>query len=206
MGYQKSIRGDDNESNEQLSHNKVTVHVNGAAPTLLVCFIILLLCAALGWLVLHYGTLLTVLGLVLVLVAFLCSIALLVARTCTSVSIMISQHRHAAITASVAVATDHYVVWREDDGTHQFRGSTIITENRQFLPREVSPPSQQEAILTCYDTGMSGRAIEKHLNAIAKDAGSPKVSYREISKTLDLYRPDWNKKTVVNGDLPKDEV
>jgi len=45
-----------------------------------------------------------------------------------------------------------------------------------------------------WDKGLSGRAIEKAL----KDA---KVSYRDITRTLNLYRPDWNRKGTVDSDL-----
>ncbi len=69
------------------------------------------------------------------------------------------------------------------------------------MPKEISQPAPTEAILTCYDHGMSGRGIEKWLKA----NGDKKISYREIAKTLDLYRPDWTKKYTVESDSAAEE-
>jgi len=52
-----------------------------------------------------------------------------------------------------------------------------------------SPRDYQETILELFDKGMPGRSIEKLL----KDR---RVSYRTISKTLDLHRPGWNKRSA----------
>lgn len=198
-------RGDHVEQREEFSHNKISIEMGGAG-VLLVAFCIVLFGSMVIWLVINFGGLLALSLLALWITAVVGALIWGGFYLFTRIDILFSERTRARASARVVFATDHYIVWKEEDGTYQFRGSTIITENRQYLPREVSPPSQQEAILTCYDRGMSGRAIEKHLNATADGDKRAKVSYREIAKTLDLYRPDWNKKAVVEADSPKDEV
>jgi hypothetical protein len=119
----------------------------------------------------------------------------------TAVSVDAALRTRALVEQDVIYASDAYILYRDPDGSYQFRGTVHIDEHRQFLPREISPPSNQETILTLYDQGMTGRSIEKWLKA----NGDKKISYREISKTLDLYRPDWTKRAVVNSDPPAEE-
>lgn len=120
-----------------------------------------------------------------------------VSGTKTAVAVDETTRNHAQVEAAVVYATDHYILWRDPDGSYQFRGSTMITENRQFLPHQISAPSHSETILELFDKGMSGRGIEKLLK-------EKKVSYREIAKTLDLYRPEWSKKPTIESNLVDD--
>lgn len=71
MGYRKSIKGDGNVANEELSHNRVQINVNGAGPVLFVLFVIALLTVAIAWLFIHYGSLLLFLLLCLFIGGFL---------------------------------------------------------------------------------------------------------------------------------------
>ena len=197
----RNLKGDHVEQREEFSNNRITVHGDGSAIVLAVGFLIVLVSAALIWLVVNFGNLLGLIVLALLLTGSVGLIVLTGVRVYTLASIWFIERKHAAAMTSVLHATDHFILWVEPDGSYQFRGSTIITENRQFLPKEIAPPSQQEGILALYDSGMSGRAIEKHMNQIAKDAGSPKVPYREIQRVLNLYRPDWSKKGEVKSDI-----
>lgn len=202
MAFKKSIKGDDNTQTESLSHNRVVIE-GGGSVLVLVCFFIVLATACIIFMAIFHLELLESLIVATFCGVFLSGWILLIAWTrrmwsASKTAIIIDEtlRQAAYIEAQVIHATDHYILYKDPDGSYQFRGSTIITENRQFLPREIAPPSSQESILTLYDQGMSGRGIEKWL----KQNGDKKTSYREISKTLDLYRPDWNKKTVVNSD------
>ncbi len=200
--FKKSIRGDDNTQTEQLSHNRVVIE-GGGSVLVLVCFFIVLAVASIIFMALAHLELLEALIVATFVSVFVCGWILLVAWTWrlvsaskTAVIVDETLRHHALIEAQVIHATDHYILYKDPSGEYQFRGSTIITENRQFLPREISSSGPQEAILECYDQGMSGRGIEKWL----KQNGDKKTSYREISKTLDLYRPGWTTKPVVDAD------
>ncbi len=202
MAFKKSIKGDENTQTESLSHNRVMIE-GGGSVLVLVCFFIVLTVASIIFMALAHLELLEALIVATFVGVFVCAWIMLVTWTIRQVSasktaVIVDEtlRHHALIEAQVIHATDHYILYKDPDGSYQFRGSTIITENRQFLPREISPPSQQESILTLYDQGMSGRSIEKWL----KQNGDKKTSYREIAKTLDLYRPDWNKKITVEAD------
>jgi predicted GIY-YIG superfamily endonuclease len=63
-----------------------------------------------------------------------------------------------------------------------------VTQGTQLFP----PPDPVAVILDLYDKGMSGRSIEKMLK-------ERQVSYRTISKTLDLHRPGWAKRGMDEG-------
>ena len=207
MAFKQSIKGDDNQQTESLSHNRVVIE-GGGSVLILVCWLIVLATASIVFMALAHLELLEALIVCTFVGVFLAGWWMLVAWTRrvvsaskTAIAVDETLRHHALIEAQVIHATDHYILYRDPDGSYQFRGSTIITENRQFLPREISSSSSTEAILTCWDQGMSGRSIEKWL----KQNGDKKISYREIAKTLDLYRPDWNKKVTVESDLADSE-
>jgi hypothetical protein len=209
MAYRKSIRGDQNEQNEQLSNNRISrvIIEGGGSLLILTVFSVLLVTTSIIFMAFVHLALLESLIVASFVGFFLCLWIVALAFTIrqvsaakTAVAVDTVTRNHAATEAAVIYASEQYILYRDPDGTYQFRGTVHVDEHRQFLPIQVNPPSQQEAILTCWDSGMSGRSIEKWLSKDGK-----KVSYREIAKTLDLYRPGWNTKAVVNSDPPAEE-
>lgn len=202
----KSIVGDENQQNEIASHNKIHFSDSGSLQIVTIFLCVLVLASIVFMAILH-----TALFSMLIVVSFIGFFGLLwivalsftvrhVSSTHAAVSIDRSQRGRAQLEADVIHATDHYILWRDPDGSYQFRGSTLVTENRQFLPQLPEHKDPTEGILTAWDTGMSARAIEKHLKASGAE-----VPYRQICKVLNLYRPDWNKKGVVDSDLTETE-
>lgn len=210
MAYRsKSIQGADNQQNEQLSHNRISrvIIEGGGSLLVLTVFFVALTTASIIFMALVHLALLESLILATFVGFFIFLWALALAfiirqgsATRTALAVDETLRTRALFEQDVIYAAESYILYRDPDGTYQFRGTVHIDEHRQFLPREIAPPSNQESILTLYDQGMSGRGIEKWLKA----NGDKKVSYREIAKTLDLYRPDWSKKAVVNSD-PSEE-
>jgi len=202
--YRKFIKGDDNQQNEQLSHNRIVVE-GGSAALVLVIFLCILATASIVLMAVIHLALLEALVVGSFIGFFVCGWVVLcaltirhVSATKTAVAVDETVRTRALFEQNVIYASEGYILYRDPDGSYQFRGTVHVDEHRQFLPREIQPPSHQETILELFDKGMSGRSIEKWL----KDY---KVSYREISKTLDLYRPDWNRRTTVNADPPAEE-
>ncbi len=208
--YRKFIKGSDNhdnQQNEQLSHNRISVEGGPAAVVLVIFFCVVATASIIMMAVIH-------LQLVEALVAgtfvgfFVClwivglSFTVRhVSATKTAVAVDEVAIAQARIEKHVIKATDAYILYEDPDGSYQFRGTVHVDEHRQFLPKEISTPAPTEAILTCYDHGMSGRGIEKWLS---KDG--TKVKYRDIAKTLDLYRPDWTKKYTVESDSGEENL
>ncbi len=205
MSYKsrKSIVGDDNQQNETLSHNKIHFSDSGSLQIVTIFLCVLIVGSIVFMAVLH-----TALFSTLIVASFIGFFGLLwilalsftvrhVSGTHASVSIDRSQRSRAQLEADVIHATDHYILWRDPDGSYQFRGSTIVTENRQFLPQLPAPKDPSQGILECWDQGMSARGIEKHM----KEAG---VTYYQITKVLDSFRKGWNKKTVA-GDIVSEQ-
>ncbi len=205
--YRKSIHGDKNEQNEQLSHNRIVIE-GGSAALVLVIFLCILATAAIVLMAVIHLDLLEALVVASFIGFFVCGWVVLVALTIrhvsatkTAVAVDETVRSRALFEQNVIYAAEGYILYRDPDGSYQFRGTVHVDEHRQFLPKEISTPTPTEAILTSYDQGMSGRGIEKWLKA----NGDKKTSYREIAKTLDLYRPDWNKKYTVESD-PQEEA
>ncbi len=59
MGYRKNVKGDSNQANEVGSFNRVYVDINGAGVVVAVCFVALLISAAIIWMIVARGGLLT---------------------------------------------------------------------------------------------------------------------------------------------------
>lgn len=205
MKNRQSIKGNDNEQVEQLSHNRIVIE-GGQALNLLTVFVMVLISGSIVLVALVHWALFESLIVASFVGFFLCGWILAlsltarhVSATRTAIQVHASERSQALIKADILHATENYILWRDPDGSYQFRGSTVVTENRQFLPHQIAAPSHSETILELFDKGMSGRGIEKLLK-------EKKVSYREIVKTLDTYRPEWNKKAIVDSELSDDSM
>ncbi len=71
MSYKKSIKGDNNTANEQLAHNRIFIDFNGGGPLILALFIVVLISAALIWMMLRESMLLAF----MVIASFVCFFA-----------------------------------------------------------------------------------------------------------------------------------
>jgi len=210
MAYRKFIKGSDNhdnQQNEQLSHNRITVE-GGPAAVVLVVFLCILATASIILMAIIHLDLLESLIVATFIGFFVCLWGIALAFTIrygsatrTAIAVDKTVRNRALVEQDVIYASEAYILFRDTDGKYQFRGTVHVDEHRQFLPKEISPPAPSEAILTCFDQGMSGRAIERWL----KDRGDKKISYREIAKTLDLYRPGWNTRTTIDADSTAEE-
>ncbi len=203
MAFKKSIKGDDNEQVEKLSHNRITIE-GGSSAMLIVAFICTLVLASIVFMALVHLQLLEALIVASFVGGFVCMWIIGISFTYRQVSAARTQvavdevaRMHAGRQAYIIHAAENYAIYMDTAGEIQFRGTTHIDEHRQFLPMTTSAPDHQETVLECYDKGMSARSIEKLL----KDK---KVSMRSIVKTLDLFRPGWSKKGIVDSDLVDD--
>ncbi len=205
MAYRKHIVGDANQANETASHNRIQLETGSGFKILAIFFCILIAAAIIFVAVLNLAlveslVIATFIGIFVVgwLVALSFTVRH-VSSTKTSLAVDSAIRSRAELERDVIHATDNYILYRDTNGLYQFQGSVQLTEHRTIQPQLPAPVSHAESILELFDKGMSGRSIEKLL----KDK---KVSYREIAKTLDLYRPDWNKKGVIDSDLDETEV
>jgi hypothetical protein len=203
MAYRKHIVGDQNQANETASHNRIQLETGSGFKVLaiffcIVCTACIIFVAVLNLRLVESLVIATFVGVVVSGWLFLISFtARNISATKTSLDVDAAIRTHALLERNVIYATDHYILYKDQDGAYQFQGSVTVNENRTIQPQLAPPVSHQETILELFDRGMSGRSIEKLL----KDK---KVSFREISKTLDLYRPDWTRKKIVDSDLTTD--
>jgi hypothetical protein len=198
----KSIHGDDNQQNEIASHNKIHFSDSGSLQivTIFACLIII---ASFGYMALFQAALLSTLVTLtfvgVIVLAWLLALSFLIrhgSTTRTQVAIDKTERSHAILEAHLIHAAEQYAIYKDENGSIQFRGTVQVTENRQFLPQLPAPKDATDGILTSWDSGMTARGIEKHLNAnLPKDQ---QISYYQITKTLDLHRKGWNKKTVLS--------
>src|SRR5258708_23414307 len=171
--YRKFIKGSDNhdnQQNEQLSHNRIVIE-GGSAALVLVIFLCILATGAIVGMAIIRLALLEALVVASFIGFFVCGWAVLVmltirhgSATRTAVAVDETVCTRALFEQTVIYASEGYILYRDPDGSYQFRGTVHVDEHRQFLPKEISTPAPTEAILTCYDRGMSGRGIEKWLS------------------------------------------
>ena len=197
--YKKVIRGHENTSNETASHNRIQVETGSGFKILAIFFCILITAAILFVAKLNLQLVETLVTITFIAV-FVVGWVLLVAFTRRSWSSTITDgeldkaiQARAKLERKVMYATETYIVYEDQDGKIQFQGTVTVNENRTFPAQIAAPPDMTEMILADYDLGMSGRAIEKHLK-------EHDVKYPRIQKVLNLYRPEWNKKTVESSD------
>jgi hypothetical protein len=196
MAYSKTVKGDSNQANETgFNHNRFILNT-GAGFTVFAVFLVLLVVAAFLYMALRHGDILQALVIGSFCGIFGCGWFWLVnftrrtlAHTNTYIAVSRYEKERAWLESRVAVRAEQYVLYLDEDDKLQFMGTTQITENRHF-PAQIESPKevdQSRGILENWDLGLSGRAIEK----LMKEKG---VEYRDIQRTLDLFRPGWNKR------------
>lgn len=201
MSYRKTanIRGNDNQANESLSHNRVVIDT-GAGVSIAVIYAITLITAGIVFVAFVAGEMLKYAVIASIFSAFLGGWILLlqftrrsISKTQTIVLLDEQARKRALLEANIAYAGENYILYRNEEGILTFRGAVMVQENRHYPALEAPKQevNQSEGILEFWDLGMSARSIEKLMK-------EKEVSYRDITKTLDLYRQGWNKKGKAN--------
>lgn len=163
MGYRKSVKGNDNEANEEFSHNKVQINIDGAGPLVFVLFIAALVTAAIVWLVIHFGGLLLVSLLALWLVAATGGIWLLGVWIYTRTGIMLSERRrarnHERLIESGEVS--FYLQPLSPDftiyGSSAEHNRALVAPGPQVTVREV--PDNTDTVIELFESGATLRTI-----------------------------------------------
>jgi hypothetical protein len=161
MAYKKSIRGDDNQSNEQFAHNRVTI-VMGGAGIMLVGFLIVLMSAAVIWMVVSNGGLLSTLVMLTFVGCFLvaivyggCFIVVLISSTIQRVQSnkILSQ----VITVGEVVASHDGADWTHLSSIHE-QGKVM-----PLLPMKAESkeplPSESWVVLDMHKQGIGFKSI-----------------------------------------------
>ena len=212
--FSQSIKGNENEQTENFSHNNFKVETS-ASLTLISIYVLALITGALVLMAILHLALLETLIVVSVCGAIVCGWIVLLALTVRHVSgatkaVQIDRHEreHAQLSRDVLYAAESYILFRDPEGNYQFRGTTQVTENRHFPAQIEAPktPDAKEVILQMWDHGSAAREIERWINQ--SKAKEDKVSYHQIQKTLNLYRPGWqerSKKVSGSEEYPVDE-
>lgn len=209
----KNVKGDYNQQIDTgFNNNRFSLHTEGSqAITLFAGYVILLSLAGVVFMCIKFGSLVID---ALVIFFVVGGIALLALLGSTVVRHLSGTRAHCWIDRSeeewhkyVYQVGPHTVVRNPYTREITVHNAAIITENRQYpLIEAPKEPNAQEGILTMWDAGSSAREIERHLNrGRTKDE---KISYYQITKTLDLYRQGWNtvhKKAADPEAYPTDE-
>lgn len=184
MSYSKSIRGDDNQQTEQLSHNRIIVQAGGAG-VLFMAFLIILFGSMIIWLVINYGGLLALSLLSLWLVAVAGGIFLVGFFVYTRIGIMLSEHKRAINSERFLFAPEgsnsiylHDLQPRFD--VLEVSANIVAAGVPMMLPpaEEKKITADDETIIDMWkDGGMTLEAIEKAL----KPSG---VTYYRVQKVV----------------------
>jgi hypothetical protein len=137
MGYRKSIRGNNNEASEQLSHNRITIEM-GSSGVILVVFVCLLVSASIGWVIVETGMLLLDL---LVVSLFACFAGAGVIGLCYVVRHISDAHTHVQnnkILSNTIVAGD-VVAYRDREEWDHLSAEYEMAK----IPRVLPPPKDE---------------------------------------------------------------
>lgn len=191
MGYRKSIKGDSNQQSEEFSHNRVSIHFDGAGIVLFVVFLIALITSALIWLVVHFGGLLLLCLLALCLVTLVGGVWLLGVYVYTRSGILLSERRRARNHERLIEAGEvsFYLMPLNPDytiyGSSVEHNRALIAPPPQVMVTEEATTSDDE-ILLLWNKGMSLRDIEKlttaKYNRIQKVTAAAKDKFKRESE------------------------
>src|SRR6266699_226544 len=200
MAYRKTQKGDNNQANETASHNRIIMDT-GAGFTIFAMFIVALIIGAIAYMWVAHADVLQTLVVATFIGVFVGGWIVLVqltrrsiSHTTTVIAIDTMARSRAKLEANIAVQAENYVLYQDENGILQFRGTVQVTENRHY-PAQIEAPKERvddKTILELWDKGTTARAIEKLLNAnLPKDE---RISYYRIEKVLEAYRPGWNER------------
>jgi hypothetical protein len=184
MAYNKRIRGDSNQSNnEEFSHNRITV-ILGGSGVIAVCFVCCLVLGAILWMMHSEGTLFAILIISAFVTLFVgagvAGLCLVLSFGIERISDAVRAVRVNRILSSTVIAGEVVSPYDGEEWTHL---SSIHEQGKiPQLPMKAQTLNTDEStILELYDKGMSLRAIEKQM----KDAG---VTYYQIQKVTSAHR------------------
>jgi hypothetical protein len=151
--YRKDVKGDHNVASELASHNQVIVDF-GAGGMIAVCFVLLLVSAALIWLVVAHAALVTLVVIVLFVLFVLGAIAvgaLYVARQFSETRAQLAEDKHRELWSQTvyAVGDGHIVV--RNPATRELSVHSVrdVQEVRHFNDRP-----QLTEVAESLDSGM----------------------------------------------------
>lgn len=157
MAYNKRIRGDSNQANEEFSHNRITI-VAGGAGVIAVLFAISLVVAALVFVVINFGWLISAMIILALVGASLYGASFLVERI-SDVHTKIRQNKLLAHTIVSGELVSHY---DQDEWTHL----SAIHEQAKNMPQlpmkaesQEPLPSEAYVILDMHRQGIGFKAI-----------------------------------------------
>lgn len=163
MSYKKSIKGDNNQASEQFAHNRIFVDFNGAGVVMLAGFVIVLVSAAVAWMILRNGSLLSILIILSFLALF---IGAGIVGTCflvVRISDMLTRVRVNKILSQVVVSGE-VVAYRDgDQWNHLSAEHERAKVIPQVLPKEEQDPLPSEAytIIDMHKQGVSFKKISE---------------------------------------------
>lgn len=199
MAYRKVISGTANQSNESDSHDRIQIGTIGNAGMVFVVYVCLLITASILFMWIAHANILQALVCGSFVVIFIIGwylalrfVIMDIHRHKTEWTINQATQEQSLLKARIAVESEHYVLYKDFDGAFAFHGMKEITENHHFpapVPSQESPSDWRDAALVAWDGGSSARSIEKYLNQDRSKEN--KITYHQIQKVLDLYRPGW---------------
>lgn len=187
MAYNKRIRGDSHQSNnEEFSHNRITV-ILGGSGVIAVCFAILLISAAIGWMMLRQGSLLAF----LIVASFLALFAGAgIVGTCfivVRISDALREVRINRILSSTIISGE--VVSHYDPGEQEWTHLSSIHEQGKVLPQLPMKAEQQEPLpseaYTVVDMHKHGISFKK----IAEATQWTEYKVRQLCNQIDGKTP-----------------
>ena len=206
MAYRKVVTGNDNIASETASHNRVHVEL-GESGKIFAVFVCLCVIAVVIFMAFAHRDWLEGLLVVTFVGVFvglwLVALSYLIRHSVTTYTVVIAnraQQREEASNVRVRAQAENYLLWVDETGKSHFESTVSIVENRHFPAQITAPPNYNDTILDLYDNLKSARAVEKALDK--------RVSYYEIQKVLDKYRPGWSTpaKKIVESDIANDAI
>ncbi len=142
MSYKKSLKGDSNQANEEFSHNRIIVNM-GASGVIAVCFTFALLLAAIGWMVIHYGWLISTMLILATVGAALYGASFLVERA-SDVLTKIQQNKLRSRT--ITAPPEHQLAYLPpEQGSEWYNPTAEIVA--AGIPRLLPAPKDEPAFL-----------------------------------------------------------
>lgn len=161
MAYKKSIRGDDNQTNEQFAHNRINIHMGGAGM-MLAGFAIVLMSGAVIWMIERNGSLLSILVVLSFIGIFAGATIVGVCFIVAHVSSTIQQVHTNKILAQVVVAGE-VVAYRNGDEWDHLSAAHEQAKVMPQLPMKAESqeplPSEAWVIIDMHRQGIGFKTI-----------------------------------------------
>lgn len=162
-GYRKSLKGDSNQANEEWSHNRITI-VAGGAGVIAVCFVCLLIVAAIVWMMVRAGTLFAILIMGAFLALFVGAGIVGACFVVVRISDMLREVRVNRILAQTVINGELVAYRNGDEWDHLSAQHEMAKLPQHTTVTEEKIDYTDSMITELYDKGLSRRAIAKALD------------------------------------------